>query len=53
MREQVDAQPDAIVVETGIPHWRPAAARGYVATYGGSRASLEAVAELLQANVPA
>jgi len=38
MREQVEAQPDAIVVETGLPDWRPAAARGYVATYGGALA---------------
>ena len=53
MRERVEAHPDAIVVETGLPHWRPAAARGYVATYGGSRASLEAVAGLLSARVPA
>jgi len=53
MREAVEAHPEAIVVETGIPHWRPAAARGYVATYGGSRASLEAVADLLRAQVPA
>ena len=52
MRERVEARPDAIVVETGLPAWRPAAARGYVATYGGSRASLEAVAELLRAQVP-
>ena len=53
MREQVEAHPEAIVVETGLPHWRPASARGYVATYGGGRASIEAVAELLQAKVPA
>jgi beta-N-acetylhexosaminidase len=53
MREQVDAHPEAIVVETGLPNWRPSSARGYVATYGGSRASLEAVAELLRAQVPA
>jgi beta-N-acetylhexosaminidase len=53
MRERVEAHPEAIVVETGLPHWRPPAARGYVATYGGSRASLEAVAELLRAEVPA
>jgi beta-N-acetylhexosaminidase len=53
MRDRVDAHPDAIVVETGLPHWRPARSRGFVATYGGSRASLEAVAELLQARVAA
>jgi beta-N-acetylhexosaminidase len=53
MRERVQAHPEAIVVETGLPHWRPPTARAYVATYGGSRASLEAVAELLRAEVPA
>jgi beta-N-acetylhexosaminidase len=53
MREQVEAHPEAIVVETGLPYWHPPYARGYVATYGGSRASLEAVAELLGAEVPA
>jgi beta-N-acetylhexosaminidase len=53
MRDRVEAQPEAIVVETGLPHWRPPAARGYVATYGGSRASFEAVAELLQPRVVA
>jgi beta-N-acetylhexosaminidase len=53
MRERVEAHPEAIVVETGVPYWRPVTARGYVATYGGSRASLEAVADLLRAQVPA
>jgi beta-N-acetylhexosaminidase len=53
MRERIQAHPEAIVVETGLPHWHPTAARGYVATYGGSRASFEAVAELLGAKVPA
>jgi beta-N-acetylhexosaminidase len=37
----------AVVVETGLPVWRPEHARGYVASYGGGRASLDAVAELL------
>jgi beta-N-acetylhexosaminidase len=39
--------PDAVVVETGLPEWRPPAARAYVATYGAGRANLEAAAELL------
>jgi beta-glucosidase-like glycosyl hydrolase len=39
--------PGAVVVETGIPIWRPSAARGHIVTYGGSRASYDAVAELL------
>ncbi len=37
----------AVVVEIGLPLWRPAHARGYVATYGASRASYEAVGGLL------
>jgi beta-N-acetylhexosaminidase len=52
MRERVEAHPEAIVVEVGLPHWRPPAARGYVASYGGSHASFEAIAELLGAEVP-
>jgi beta-glucosidase-like glycosyl hydrolase len=36
-----------IVVETGLPVWRPTRARGYVAAFGGGRASLEAVSEVL------
>jgi beta-N-acetylhexosaminidase len=41
-----DAQ-DAIVVETGLPVWRPSGAAGYVATYGAGRVSLEMAAERL------
>lgn len=37
----------AIVVETGIPHWRPATARGYLATHGGARVNLEAAVDVL------
>jgi len=43
----------AVVVETGLPLWRPSRARGYVATYGGSRASYDAVNGLLAEGVPA
>jgi beta-N-acetylhexosaminidase len=39
-------RPDTIVVEMGLPVWRPAA-RAYLATYGASRTSGQAVAELL------
>ena len=46
MRRAADV-PGAIVVETGLPVWRPARSRGYVATYGGGRASLEAAEEAL------
>jgi beta-N-acetylhexosaminidase len=38
----------AVVVETGIPVWRPDGAAGYLATFGGGRASLEAAAERLR-----
>jgi len=42
----------AVVVETGLPLWRPSRARGYVVTYGGSRASYQAVDDLLSEGVP-
>jgi beta-N-acetylhexosaminidase len=38
--------PDAVVVETGVPEWRPERARAFVATYGPGRANLAAAAEL-------
>jgi beta-N-acetylhexosaminidase len=34
-------RPDAVVVETGLPGWRPRA-RGYVATLGSARVNLDA-----------
>lgn len=46
MRDAADVE-GAVVVETGLPVWRPSRARGYVATYGGGRASLEAAREAL------
>jgi len=39
-------RPDAVPVEMGLPFWQPAAAT-FVATYGASRASSEATAEIL------
>ena len=39
--------PGALVVEVGLPVWRPPAARGYVATNGAGRANLAAAAGLL------
>jgi len=39
--------PDAIVVETGLPSWKPPAA-GYVATHGAGRANLEAAVAKLR-----
>jgi len=48
MRDAADrAAADAIVVELGLPHWRPAHARGYAATHGGSRVSYEVLADRL------
>jgi beta-glucosidase-like glycosyl hydrolase len=40
------ARPDAVLVEMGLPVWRPEAA-AYVATYGATRANARAAAELL------
>lgn len=40
--------PDAVVVETGIPLWRPSRAAGYVATNGAGRANFEAAAAVLR-----
>jgi len=45
------ARPDAIVVEMGLPVWRPPA-RAYLATYGASRISGQAAAELLGLTAP-
>jgi beta-N-acetylhexosaminidase len=39
--------PDAMVVETGLPAWRPTGARAYVATSGAGRVNLQAAAERL------
>jgi beta-N-acetylhexosaminidase len=52
MRAAADVE-DAIVIETGLPLWHPARARGHVVTYGGSRASYDAVADLLSEGVRA
>jgi beta-N-acetylhexosaminidase len=46
MRDAVD-RPEAVVVETGLPVWRPERSRGYVATHGGGGASLHAAEEVL------
>ncbi len=50
-REAVDsllrAAQDAVVVETGVPVWRPASAAGYISTHGRGRANLDAAAERL------
>jgi beta-N-acetylhexosaminidase len=43
----LDAAPDGVLVEVGVPVWRPEGA-GYIATHGRGRVNLEAAAELLQ-----
>ena len=43
------ARPDLVLVEMGLPLWRPPAGTSYLATYGASRASAQAAAELLLA----
>jgi beta-N-acetylhexosaminidase len=45
-RELVPA--GVVVVETGLPEWRPPQARGWIATYGAGRVNLEAAAEALR-----
>ena len=46
-RELLARHPRAVVVETGLPGWRPEGAAGYVATLGAGRVNLDAAAELL------
>lgn len=41
------ARPDTVLIEMGLPHWSPPAGTPYVATFGASRASAQAAAELL------
>ena len=41
------ARPDLVLVEMGLPLWRPPEGTSCLATYGASRASAHAAAELL------
>jgi beta-N-acetylhexosaminidase len=41
------SRPDAVLVETGVPGWRPPQGAGYVVTHGAGRANLEAAAAAL------
>jgi beta-N-acetylhexosaminidase len=46
--EALTARADgAVVIEIGLPHWRPPGAATYVATYGAARVNLEAAADAL------
>jgi beta-N-acetylhexosaminidase len=47
MRQAADV-PGTIVVEVGLPVWKPLRSRGYIASYGAGRASLAAVEEVLR-----
>ena len=40
------ARPDAVVLEMGLPVWRPAGG-SYLASYGAARSSSRAAAEIL------
>lgn len=46
----VEAAGDAIVVEVGLPVWRPEGAAGYVATHGAARVNVEAAVDRLLGN---
>ena len=46
----VDSSDDAIVVELGLPYWKPSRAAGYVTSLGAARVNIEAVAERLSAS---
>ena len=39
--------PDSIVIEIGLPYWRPPQAAAYIATYGAARVNVEAAAGAL------
>jgi beta-N-acetylhexosaminidase len=41
-REALDARPDAVLVETGLPGWRPEGATAWIDTLGAARVNLEA-----------
>jgi beta-N-acetylhexosaminidase len=45
--ELLARRPDAVVVETGLPVWRPPHSGAYVVTHGAGRVNLEAAAEAL------
>jgi beta-N-acetylhexosaminidase len=47
LAEALLEQGPGVLVETGVPVWRPAGATAYVATYGAGRVNLDAAAERL------
>jgi beta-N-acetylhexosaminidase len=46
-QRRIASAPGAVVIETGLPAWRPEQAAGFLATHGAGRASLEAALDLL------
>lgn len=53
MRELVADAPGAVVIEIGLPFWRPQNAKAFVATYGASRVSFDVLVERLVAELAA
>ena len=47
VEELLACRPDAIVVEMGVPAFRPRGAKAYVATHGSARVCAQAAAEVL------
>jgi beta-N-acetylhexosaminidase len=46
-QQEIADVPDAVVIETGVPVWRPERPTGFVATHGAGRASLEAALDVI------
>jgi len=44
----IERRPDAIVVEMGLPGYRPRGAKAYVATHGSARVCADAAAEVMR-----
>jgi beta-N-acetylhexosaminidase len=42
---------DVVVVELGLPYWKPPGASAHITTYGAGRVNVEAAAELLSASI--
>jgi beta-N-acetylhexosaminidase len=49
VNELAAMRPDVVVVEMGLPAWRPSGAAAFIATYGAGRSNARAAAELLSA----
>ena len=48
IEELLTRRPDAVVVEMGLPAYRPRGAKAYIATYGSARVCAAAAAEVLR-----